>query len=84
VVSKLFKTNEEFHNWVEVDSAQDGDAVLLRIAKYPNHVGVWISDGETIGVLHAVENMGVIFSSLQNLDMCGWKISSFYRHKSKI
>ena len=83
-VVKEFKNAVELKSWYEVDTPQDGDAVLLRIAKYPNHVGVWIEDGETVGVLHSVEKTGVMFSSKQNLLKAGWKISRYYRHKSKV
>lgn len=84
VVVDNFNKNSELQNWFTVKVPKDGDAVLLRLAKYPNHVGLWVKDGETVGVLHAVEKSGVIFSSKQNLAKNRWKIVDYYRHKSKI
>lgn len=83
-VIKEFDSSLEFESWVEVDTPKDGDAVLLRMSKYPNHVGIWIEDGETTGVLHTVEKTGAMFSNRQNLEKAGWKVARFYRHKNKL
>ena len=83
-VVREFDKNEELKSWTEIGVPEDGDGVLLRMAKYPNHVGILIKDEETVGVLHTVEKSGVIFSSYQNLERAGWKVARYYRHRSKI
>lgn len=77
-----FEAHEERQNWYEVDVPEDGDGVLLRLARYPHHVGVWIDAGEQAGILHAIE-AGVMFNSPASLKSSGWKIAKYYRHKSK-
>ena len=69
-----------FDRWSEVNKPKDGDAVLMRVAKYPNHVGTWIKNGEDIGILHSVENIGVLFSTVYQLQLTGWKIIKYYRY----
>ena len=80
-IENEFNTNPELGNWYQVDEPENGDGVLMSTAKCPKHVGVWISDGETVGILHAVDGYGVIFTSRQNLMRSGWKILNYYRYK---
>jgi len=80
---KQFRFNNERLNWKNVNEPKHGDATFLRIAKYPNHVGIWLDDG-VHGVLHTIEKIGVIFQEKSNLVYSGWKIANFYRHKSKL
>lgn len=79
-----FKSNSEFINWVEVDAPQDGDAIVLKAAKYPSHVGVWLDLDDSCGVLHTVQSSGVIFTSRSNLSRSGWKIAGAYRHRTRL
>lgn len=78
---RAFEANQERENWFEVTTPKDGDGVLLRIARYPHHVGVWIDTGTEKGVLHAIE-AGVMFNTPNRLKANGWKIAKYYRHKT--
>jgi len=40
--ARLFRDHPERARWARVDAPQEGDCVLLRQARYPVHVGVWI------------------------------------------
>lgn len=78
-VMKAFKTNPELKKWERIDKPVDGSAVLLSQATNPSHVGVWINvDGG--GLLHCVQGMGVIFSTLRNLQNAGWSNIRYYEH----
>ena len=46
--------------WALVGEAADGDCVLMRQARYPVHVGVWL-DADGGGVLHCSGDCGVVF-----------------------
>lgn len=76
------RDSDEFTHWRETENPVEGDAVLLRIATQPHHVGIWIDAGDSKGVLHALENMGVVFTPSKSLELNRWKIHKFYRHKS--
>lgn len=79
LVARAFAGHAERANWIEVDLPREGDAVLLAHARYASHVGVWIeADGG--GVLHCDQASGVVFSTPQALDRCGWRRLRFYRH----
>lgn len=80
-VAHEFANNSERKNWRQVQAPKEGDAVLMRSARYPNHVGVWITDGENAGVLHTMEKSGAMFSSQQSLRNSGWRVVGYYRHK---
>lgn len=76
-----FKGHAELQHWPQVNQPQDGDAVLLRHAKYPSHVGVWL-DIDGGGVLHCVRGEGVVFSTLTALGFSGWGKIEYHRHAS--
>lgn len=80
-VIENFASSDERKKWLEVDSPVDGDAVLLRTSRLPNHVGVWLDCDDVVGVLHSVENMGVMFSTIKSLSTHGWKVVAFYRRR---
>jgi len=83
-VIKTFDTASEFKNWRVVDTPRDGDAVLLRTAKYPSHIGVWLDNGDDVkGVLHCVEKTGVVYTNIASLELAHWRIASYYRHTTK-
>ena len=81
---KHFNSNDELNNWTKVEDRKNGDAILLKVAKYPNHIGIWLDSTGVQGILHTVENTGVIFNSKKSVYNNGWQIVSFYRHNSKI
>ena len=66
--------------WRPVKDPVEGDAVLMGRSTRPCHVGVWISpDPDQPGVLHSVEESGVIFTPPARLQLMGWRILGFYR-----
>ena len=71
-----FQSHTEYSMWYGIENPQDGDAVLLAKGKHPSHIGIWINDG----VLHSVENFGVIWQSKPQLKLDGWQHLTFFRH----
>ena len=58
----------------------EGDVALMRQSRYPIHVGLWV-DVDGGGILHCIQGAGVVFQSLPALELIGWKVESFYRHR---
>lgn len=77
VVAAIAETAAD--HWSPVPSPQHGDAVTLSRASHPHHVGVWL-DVDRGGVLHCVENGGVMFQTLLMLRTQGWSKIGFYRY----
>lgn len=73
------RDHPERQNWQIVTTLQEGDVALMRQSRHPIHVGIWL-DIDGGGILHAVQGVGVIFQSINNLTITGWKIENFYRH----
>jgi hypothetical protein len=76
---RTMRDHPERQNWHAVETPKEGDVALLRQSRHPIHVGVWL-DVDGGGILHAVQGAGVVFQSLNNLNMTGWKIENYYRH----
>ncbi|MBF0453620.1 MAG: hypothetical protein HQL72_02245 [Magnetococcales bacterium] len=77
-VVRTFRDHPERKGLSEVAAPDEGDCVLLRQARYPVHVGVWLEvDGG--GVLHCTEGPGVVFQPLSVLPVHGWQVEGFYR-----
>lgn len=75
---RAFHAHPERKRWDRVEFPAEGDCVLMRQARYPIHVGVWLGvDGG--GVLHCARESGVVFQRLQALTFNGWQIEGFYR-----
>ena len=70
----------ERHRWELVFIPQEGDVALLRQNRYPIHVGLWV-DVDGGGVLHCIQGAGVVFQSLQALELIGWKVDAYYTYK---
>ena len=77
-VLDAFTAHPERQRWQPVSAAEEGDAVLMRQARDPVHIGVWL-DIDGGGVLHAVRHAGVVFQTLAALDAHGWQIEGHYR-----
>jgi len=91
--ARLFRDHPERARWTPVDTPQEGDCVLLRQARYPVHVGVWVDadppsprvQGPGIrragggGVLHCSRDLGVVFQRSEALELNGWQVAGFYR-----
>ena len=77
-IARGFRDHPERKRWEQVNRPAEGDCVLMRQARYPIHVGVWLGvDGG--GVLHCSEEAGVAFQSLSSLSLNGWTVEGFYR-----
>ncbi len=79
-LARAFRDHPERQRWNLVNKAASGDCVLLRQARYPVHVGVWL-DVDDGGVLHCSRDFGVVFQRPDALVLLGWKIEGFYRFK---
>jgi cell wall-associated NlpC family hydrolase len=76
--ARVFRAHPERARWRRVERPEEGDCVLLRRARYPVHVGVWIAiDGG--GVLHCSQDSGVVFQRPPALGLNGWIIEGVYR-----
>ncbi len=83
-LARAFRDHPERRRWGLVGEAADGDCALLRQARYPVHVGVWLdvdANGGRGGVLHCSRDSGVVFQRPDALVLNGWKIEGFYRFK---
>lgn len=87
-MARAFRDHPERRHWVLVGTPAEGDCALMRQARYPIHVGVWIeadgglppeARGAQGGVLHCVQGSGVVFQRLDALGLHGWRIEGFYR-----
>ena len=81
-LARAFRDHPERRRWDLVMTPEDGDCVLLRQARYPVHVGVWLdvdAKGNERGVLHCSRDSGVVFQRPHALALNGWKIEGFYR-----
>ena len=77
-IARGFRDHPERQRWEQVDSPKNGDCVLMRQARYPIHVGVWL-DADNGGVLHCSQEAGVAFQTLNSLALNGWSVEGFYR-----
>lgn len=78
-MARAFRDHAERRNWLLVGDPAEGDCVLMRRARYPVHVGVWIgADGG--GVLHCAQPDGVVYQRPEVLALNGWQVEGFYRH----
>ena len=81
-LARAFRDHPERRRWALVGEAADGDCVLMRQARYPVHVGVWL-DADGGGVLHCCGDCGVVFQPPGALALNGWRIEGFYRFKEE-
>lgn len=79
-LARVFRDHPERRRWDEVSMAEvrPGDAVLLRQARYPIHIGVWLAE-DGGGVLHCSRDSGVVYQSSRALRVNGWQIAGIYR-----
>ncbi len=80
VLARLFRDHGERGRWQPVIAYREGDGVMMRTARYPIHVGVWLEvDGGR--VLHCTPPSGVVCQSRRDLAANGWRIDGVYRHR---
>ena len=65
-IIKAIRENKKHYNILT--EPKEGCIVALSQLRNPHHVGVWVSGG----VLHCLEKVGVIFSTLDNLKLNGY------------
>ena len=78
-IARGFRDHPERSRWELVTLPAEGDCVLMRQARYPIHVGVWL-DVDSGGVLHCSDGVGVTFQGMSSLALNGWRIDGFHRH----
>lgn len=59
-------------------SPAEGDAVFLSQRARPHHVGMAVLVDGQLQVLHALEGVGVMLSSLGELRAAGWRLAGFW------
>ena len=78
-IARDFRDHPERKRWDIAQDPKEGDCVLMRQARYPIHVGVWLNvDGG--GVLHCAQEAGVAFQNLASLSANGWRVEGYYRY----
>lgn len=77
-IARHFRDHPERQRWELVEVPEEGDCVLMRQARYPVHVGVWL-DVDGGRVLHVVHDKGVVAQTRDSLAAHGWRIEGFYR-----
>ena len=77
-IARGFRDHPERRRWDLVKVAEEGDCVLMRQARYPIHVGVWL-DVDSGGVLHCSQEAGVAFQKPESLSLNGWRVEGYYR-----
>lgn len=78
-IARGFRDHPERQRWELINAPNDGDCVLMRQARYPIHVGVWL-DVDNGGVLHCSQEAGVAFQTLNSLALNGWSVEGLYRY----
>jgi hypothetical protein len=58
---------------------QCADIVLMRSTDGGRHAGIFVDDGDVVGVLHCVDGPGVSFDSLPALSASGYSAFTFWR-----
>lgn len=77
-IARDFRDHPERRRWARVDVPDEGDCVLMRQARYPIHVGVWL-EVDSGGALHCAQEAGVAFQNVMALTANGWRIEGYYR-----
>ncbi|TAN65275.1 MAG: hypothetical protein EPN20_07680 [Magnetospirillum sp.] len=79
-MAKAFRDHPERRRWMPAGEPAEGDCLLLRQARFPIHVGVWLAtDGG--GVLHCSRDSGVVFQRPAALEVNGWRVEGAYRFR---
>lgn len=66
--------------WIPVSTPEDGSPVLMRGGREP-HVGLYL-DIDGGGILHSLEDVGVVFSTPQSCAAMGFCELKFYKVKN--
>lgn len=74
------RQGDEKSRWTEVTDPTEGDVILMGRNRMPIHIGVWIRANHTVGALHCLDRVGVVFQTRDMLRKTGWGSLTFYRH----
>lgn len=74
---QMFKDHVRYGEWTELANPEHGAGALLRGGTEP-HVGVYL-DIDGGGILHALEGVGVVFTTLDQLNPLGFARTKYYR-----
>lgn len=77
-----FSRNSNYSQLQEVSKLQDMSIVVLSQGKYPSHVGLW-TDVDGGGIIHNLQDVGVIFQKITELKISGWQVLSIWEYKGK-
>ena len=78
---KVMTSNiHDIFNYKQTDSPVEGDAVFLSQRTLPHHIGMVITPHGQFRVLHALENCGILISSITELSLNGWKIKGYWTY----
>lgn len=78
-IQNTFNNTSEYDNWQEIalTELQDNDVILCGKNKNTHHIGIWFKSG----IVHNVENKGVVYQTPQSLKQHGWNMLNAYRRK---
>lgn len=77
--NELIRTHYERDKWTRVTAPKEGDLVLMCRNRLPVHIGVVISANDRLGILHCIQQSGVVYNTLPSLRSNGWGGVMFYR-----
>lgn len=78
-VIRAFRQHAQGQKWEQVETPDEGDAVLMGRNSDPIHVGLWC-DVDGGRVLHCVRNAGVVAQAPFDLAVSGWTNKTFWRY----
>lgn len=78
VYSEFAKSNNYTH-LQETKELKDKSIVVLSQGKHPNHVGLW-ADIDGGGIVHNLQDIGVVFQKEIELNISGWKIFGVWEY----
>ena len=78
VYSEFSKSNNYTH-LQETKELKDKAIVVLSQGKYPSHVGLW-ADIDGGGIVHNLQDIGVVFQKEIELNISGWKIFGVWEY----
>lgn len=79
-VAKTFDAHHHRRAWQQVDEPLHSNGVLMRRAAVPIHVGIWLQDKFSQGILHCNKHNGAVFQDLNGLASSGWQVEGYYAY----
>lgn len=66
------------HGWRKTETPREGDAVMMSMRNVPTHIGTITVIARRQHVVHVIEGIGGMVSSLINMKTMLWNIASFW------